>query len=435
MTNREKRAEIILLVLCCAAPFLAVLLCVHTYGVNVPYWDEWSFIDLIRQLPAKGFSVFWTRHNEHRIFFPQLVMYVSLMLTKWNVKILMYLSQFIVFLVGIAYFLYIRRGFRSSSIRFQLIAFFPISVLIFSFVQVENILWGFQVGFYMTMAASVFCLYFFYLFTQKKRLIFIIIADCFGLIATLSSAQGNMVWISVLFAAAVFFFTTDKKSSNFKIGLLSTIPAAIISWALFFYDYPKSTDNSPKSILKLIDFFFTNVGSCVFNDLTLARIFGIILFFTFLVSFIYLIESKRLKEVIFPVMLSALGFLCSAVITYGRVNIDQANASRYLTFDLLIVIGQYLIFLHLKDEKHKFLIHCFTIFIALTLFGTVGSECSALKVCKQTRDNRLTGVQALMHYDTTPKRIKEKFLFPDERMLTVLKDFLQQNHLSIYKNS
>jgi hypothetical protein len=432
MAERRKKLIVLLLVLCCVAPFFIVLWCVHAYGVNFPYWDEWNLVESAMIFPSKGISVFWVRHSDHRIFFPQLLMYAALILSKWNVKLLMYLSQFMVLAVAIAYFFYIRRSCRANGIIFQLIAFLPVSILIFSLVQYENILWGFQFGFYMTMATAVLALYFFYLFTEREQIVWIIVADCLGLVSTLSSAQGTMVWIPLLFAAAVFFFSGKQKALSFKLGLLSTIPFALVSWILFFYDYPITSASGSKSIYKLISYFFSNVGSCVFTDLAYSKGFGIFIFVTFLASFIYLCFNRILKKAIFPVMLTIFGFLCSAIISYGRLNIEPPTTSRYTTFSLLIIIGQYLIFLSLKEKKESFIMYFLSAFIALTMLGTAVSEIESVPVCVAIKDCRVIGRQVLLNYDKASESEIQYYVFPDVKALAAPRTYLQKNHYSVF---
>src|ERR1041384_6398064 len=59
------------------------------YAVDVPFGDQW---DGIAPLFAKmrsgtlGFSDFFAFHNEHRIFFPRLLIFSLAKLTNWNVR-------------------------------------------------------------------------------------------------------------------------------------------------------------------------------------------------------------------------------------------------------------------------------------------------------------------------------------------------------------
>jgi hypothetical protein len=44
-------------------------------AVNVPFWDEWEWADLIFRfhMGTLSFADLWAQHNEHRMLFPQLV--------------------------------------------------------------------------------------------------------------------------------------------------------------------------------------------------------------------------------------------------------------------------------------------------------------------------------------------------------------------------
>jgi hypothetical protein len=69
------------------APFLVVVVLLLRYAVNVPYLDQWDLVPLVDKAYTGRLSLaeLWAPHNEHRIFFPQLIMVGLARLTHWNI--------------------------------------------------------------------------------------------------------------------------------------------------------------------------------------------------------------------------------------------------------------------------------------------------------------------------------------------------------------
>ena len=61
----------------------------YRFGVDIPYWDQWDGIcPLFEKLASGqlGIADFFVQQNEHRIFFPRLLMYSLARLTHWNIR-------------------------------------------------------------------------------------------------------------------------------------------------------------------------------------------------------------------------------------------------------------------------------------------------------------------------------------------------------------
>src|SRR3990167_10311364 len=57
-------------------------------SVNVPFWDQWVYVDLFDKLRhgTLGLKDLWMQHNEHRILFPKLITLLFAQLTRWNLR-------------------------------------------------------------------------------------------------------------------------------------------------------------------------------------------------------------------------------------------------------------------------------------------------------------------------------------------------------------
>lgn len=92
----KKGLRVILPLALTIAPPVIQFLYIRCFSVDVPWWDEWAFVDLLqswsRQDMGRVIALLWAQHNEHRPLFPRLIMLVLAQLTGWNIRTEMYFS-------------------------------------------------------------------------------------------------------------------------------------------------------------------------------------------------------------------------------------------------------------------------------------------------------------------------------------------------------
>ena len=68
-------------------PLAFLIWMVVQYAVAVPFWDQWELVPLLEKTyhGELTFHDLWAQHNEHRIFFPKIIMLVLARLTGWNI--------------------------------------------------------------------------------------------------------------------------------------------------------------------------------------------------------------------------------------------------------------------------------------------------------------------------------------------------------------
>ncbi len=128
---------------------------VYRFGVNVLSGDDWELVPLIDKWFAGGvsFDELFAQHNEHRFFFPRLVMLLSASALDFNSHALMFMSWLLMLLVAALLFAEHRSTFGKSSA--SMLQWVPIAWLLFSARQYENWLWGWQIGFFMCVVSFV----------------------------------------------------------------------------------------------------------------------------------------------------------------------------------------------------------------------------------------------------------------------------------------
>jgi hypothetical protein len=175
-------------------PAMVTGLLIQRYGVDIPYWDQWNgFCQLLdkRELGTLRFADFYALHNEHRILFPRLIMYVLATLTHWNVRA----ELLVVWLLGVTCALSVWRmarvtGWKQPGTGLWLLL--GANVLLFSPLEHENWLWGFQIGFLLPTACTFACLW---IAPAIRHPFNFIIAIGLCTICTFSGASGFTCWI------------------------------------------------------------------------------------------------------------------------------------------------------------------------------------------------------------------------------------------------
>jgi hypothetical protein len=130
---------------------VAYLWLIDAYAVNTIFVDQWSDLGLIHQAYSGHLtlSVLWAQHTDNRILFPNLVVLLLAKTTHFNVIDEEFISAFT--LMAATALLIV--GHRRRSPRTLWILYLPVAILMFSFVQNGDTLWGFQFAWYLVLLA------------------------------------------------------------------------------------------------------------------------------------------------------------------------------------------------------------------------------------------------------------------------------------------
>ena len=129
-------------------------------------------------------------YNEHRIFFPLLLILQVGELTHYNGRALMFAGWFMQCLSALVLWLLVARG--EESLRSALWKFVPVSFLIFSLRQYENWLWANQVVIFMQVLFFLLAVYL--LETGWRGGARFYLALLCGVISSFSFGNGLLVW-------------------------------------------------------------------------------------------------------------------------------------------------------------------------------------------------------------------------------------------------
>ena len=329
-------------------PILLVLWFVASFSVNVPIGDEWALVTILEKVYTgqATFNDFFAQHNEHRILFPKIIFLTLASISKWNIEYEQYFSIFLASVTfGLIYKLSSEQvGNQGQDIYWHL-ANILTCMLIFSLVQHENWLWGFQLSWFLINVCVIVTIFLINStslvnWSVQKR-ISLSALSCF--IASFSLAHGVLAWLAVIPSVASIPGSSRQKIRNILIWLVLFI-ASVAIYLIGYHkpSYHPSTFFFLKHPLIAATYFFNFLGSSLARSSNLAIVTGIIIFFLFLVLIFYFIRNYNLISQASPwLSLGLFAILFSLLTTVGRAGfgIEQANASRYTTTSLFLVVS------------------------------------------------------------------------------------------------
>ena len=366
--------------------FLTILGAIKNYS-PVPFMDMWDgYLDFYVQVMDGNWNAWFKQHNEHRTIFSNLFFFIDLQYFEGLGFFLIILNIALMFFLVVTMYLLVNDLFgkidnKIIGLKEVLISFS--FILIFSWIQKENITWGFQSQFF---AAYLLPLLSFYLYVKSiveiKNLYFFA-AVFFAIISVGTMANG------VLVLPIIFLLSIVLRDSKFKI--ISILLITIIILSLFFYDYKSvgghgslfsTLKNNPFDFIK---YFFAYIGSIYYPLLgsfskTIPQFFGF-LFCLSVIFFLYQFFIRKQLNKYYLVFFSFfIYYLGTAFITTGGralFGIHQAFSSRYMTptliaWDLLLILWIHYFVKNNLYKNIKLFLYFFIFFSFCVFFNQIG---------------------------------------------------------------
>lgn len=343
-TNRLLQSVFIILL----AGSIAVIgqaLLVKQYGVNVPFWDEWSDNPTILA-QFKDQNLNWTMlfqpHNEHRIVTTRIALIASFfMLGEWNTQANMFVSSILIGVITIIW------SYTLVKLQFPKWIAVVSAALLISPAQYQNIAWGFQTSFYFTVLSIVAGIS---IITCAKRVSYLVLLSSIlcCVIANFSLASGILAWPIIagcLFCKVILEEKLSLKTIIKKYWAEAIIFIVISSVSVYYYLYGLQLTSSDEYKVKSISGFikwivmamaypFFNSGNHFFIVLLIASLvqwIPIIIVFIWAIK-MWKIDNSSLYVSIITLYIGIFLFvmLNAAIIAYGRGNVLEIT-SRYTT--------------------------------------------------------------------------------------------------------
>lgn len=318
------------------APAAWLVWIILKFAVPTPYWDQIDFVPLLEKMDRGRvtFGDLWAQHNEHRIFFPTVVMLGLARVSGWNIAYELAANLLICGALFAVLFWQVEITTKAVG-KVALKWCVPIaSVTVFSLSQFQNWLWGWQISMFLNVFSVITGIVL--LANPPFKWGKLAGAGLLGIVATFSFANGLLFW----FIGAVVLVLATESAQRVK---------ALVTWGLitlfaisaFFWDYHGITYHP--SLALIVDscfYILTYLGNVcaqhyVVEDALLAPLLGLAGFVgVCLLSSTLLRRRLADRQVLLPYAALALYSILSAVITAigrGRYGSDQALSGRYST--------------------------------------------------------------------------------------------------------
>ncbi len=322
-------------------PLLLLIALVAHYAVNVPFWDQWEFVTLIQKYHTGtlGFADFFAQHNEHRIFFPRLVMFTLAWLTHWNT---LFEVAFGVIVAAVSFgFLYaiLRRTFTNVWLRAG--ALLVSSLVFFSPLAWEDWLWGWQIQWYLNIAGLIIAVWALTTWKQASLLCRVFVAAAGAVLATYSLASGMFVW---LICIPIFLVRKDMRR---MVWLWLGLAALFVG--IHYIGYHNPTYQPSKTLFlhepgPFVHYLLVYIARPVVTDFLLSVKVAVLYIAAIIAGSVYMWRyyRKEFSTSMLPWICLAL-YACIAAVTTDMsrlgLGVEQAYSSRYTTLSLYLLIA------------------------------------------------------------------------------------------------
>ncbi|HET7469869.1 MAG TPA: hypothetical protein VFJ81_09355, partial [Gemmatimonadales bacterium] len=319
-----------------AMPLAAQAATVFFLGVNVLVWDEFYYVDMIRQARAGENWLPWLllQHNEHRVVPMKLAMVPLALLTRWNMKAEMYFSAFLAALIVLGLW----RLYRHAGGR-DLLLFAPAAWLACNLAGYQNMLYGMMMCFYFTVLGVVWAL----VFLARRTLGGLLLAMGCGVMASFSILNGFVVWPAGLLALLAWRERPGRIALWIAAGLASVL-VYLRNFQIAPNTHPVALD--PAGLVRIARFTVTALGAPLgAGSVPWSAALGLTVLAAVLALAIRWRREgrERWAAEALPAALVLFGLLSCGVIAVGRASDPIAAVeSRYVAFSSLGLVGLYL---------------------------------------------------------------------------------------------
>ena len=438
------RAVLIVLAL---LPLVILISTVVHFAVDVPYWDQWNFVPLLGKSLDWGVSLedLWGLHNEHRLFFPRILMLGLAHLSAYNINCELALILFLAVGIFCLVLVQLRQTLKQLAIKGPVWVVPVLSLLAFSLNQGENWVWGWQIQIFLNVLAVVAGIML--LVHPRLNWLKLIVALFCGIVATYSFATGLTYWfIGLLGLALASSVGTKTKRAMISFWLLTT-GLVLLSYLVKFR--PGLSSGEPvlyfvSHPVEYLGYIFKYLGAAIINYQEYALMFGMTGAAFFFWSFRAMTFKKRAwLSALLPFFLLGLYALASASMTgVGRVGLgsEQAMSYRYVTFSNLLWFANS-VFLYIlikffladvdKRKKRRFVMVILSAFCLSVLFLVGRTSYRVGYRALQSYHDSLVPAQRELRRGDDVELLKRLYIDPDSVREGI--EILKRHKLSVFR--
>lgn len=433
-------AKWVIIIALMVTPAVISLLFIRAYGVNVCFWDQWDFIPLLDKMFSGqlSFTDLYAQHNEHRIFFPRLIMLLLGLITHYNNVAEMYFSWFLLCLINCLLLRIYTRSFGVT--QGALAKFIPVVWLIFSLRQWENLLWGFEIAWFMVVLFLLLSLYL--LGTSRSVGWRFALSVASAVVCSFSSAQGLLIWPIGLIQILWIWWSQGKRAKWLYLKIISIwCLIGIFIYIAYFAGYTKPSHH-PSLLYFMyhpfssLGYLMVSIGSPLAVDTYTAAAMGILLLVAYIYVLVYAIKSDSQTQSVmtFPLCLVSFSLLTAGILVMTRsgFGVGQAFSSRYTTVTALGIVGLYLAILQLKVKYQNLKPFLFGLVLSLMTLGIIASYSHA--IMSDGKSVRAHRSQAAYYLSTFEFQSDENLaqLYPNPQVAKERTEILKKYKLNVF---
>jgi hypothetical protein len=318
-------------------PPVLILFFVYEFGITIPYMDQWELVPLLEKMHnhTLTFSDLWIQHNEHRIFFPHFIMLFLGNLSNWNIFLELCTNIVLATLTFVFLLSILRNTLEPVSPGLKIFT----SLMVFSIVQYENWIWGWQIQIFLSVLGSVIAIWAVSKWQGKWK--GLIIAIPAAIVSSYSFNSGLATWPAIL----VVLLLQNKCKLKHIIIFTFAFTATIL---LYYYKYTKCSQHPPVLFfmshpLIYCRYVLEYLGASLGWNHSARPVITVILLFliSWAILNLWRLDKQKLRELAPWVSFSLYACMAAFATGVGRAGLgwEQASRSRYTTLSLFLPLS------------------------------------------------------------------------------------------------
>jgi hypothetical protein len=408
-----------------------VLALVVRRAVDVPFWDEWEWTELAfaAHRHTLTFARLWQPHNEHRIFFPNLIMVGLDRFGGWNPVREQLVSLVMLALTQVVVWLLIRRTVPSGR---RGVCFLAASALVLGLSQYENLDWGFQLAWFLCDLCLVTAVW--QLSRPGGAAAGLVVALACGVVASLTSSQGLLVWPAGLVAIALL---PRGRFGRAALWTATGVVASVLARSGTPQPEAVGHDGLRAGVTSLGAYALAFLGSPVARSsgprIALLAGCALILALAALAAAALRGPLRRRVRLVPWLAIAVYAVLCSLAIAAGRggLGLEQATSSRYTSISELgwvaVVASACILVRRGTPLRFAAASGVAALLLVLSLTQTV----AGYGAWHQRADQRRSGLRAIAEGDQRGLAV----IHPDPKYVTQMLSELAQIHDGVFLGS
>jgi hypothetical protein len=328
------------------APLAVLVAFVTRYSVNLPFSDQWDFVNLIERSKTSGVGLgdLFAQHYEQRMLFPRLIMLVMAPVTHWNTRAEMYVDVLLAIAISVLLLLLIRRTLAPLG-GWVVIPGIVVSILVFSLVQWEDWFWGWQISWFLPLFCMVAAVTALALWPEGRPVLpAVALSAAAGVVGQYSLLSGTLIWLVCIPVMLV--------RMPFRRFILPWLAVGAVSTLLYMRGYVSPPGmasfrapplpellHHPQTPLHYIFYYLGRPVLSTKPSYWVGEIF--VAAFAATAAFILLWRRDRLERAVPWFAIAGYTLAASVLTMLGRMGLglDLAGSSRYTTIGVLFMVS------------------------------------------------------------------------------------------------